>query len=87
MICSLPHIEGTWVREDLRSGRVGFRLVKLVEQFLSYIGRSYAWAFVSEATPEYAEYMERMGYIRVPVTVWTKNLTPDNTPPIADTKN
>jgi len=78
-IVPLPHIEGTWVREDLRKGRVGYNLLKEIEKSITSAGRSHAWAFVEENNEEITGYMERRGYIRQPFTVWVKDMTKELT--------
>lgn len=77
LLIQLPHIEGTWVREDLRKGRVGYKLIKEMETTLLSAGRSHIFAF-SETTDEtISSYMERLGYSKMPLTIWSKNLTKD----------
>ena len=76
-IVPLPHIEGTWVREDLRKGRVGYNLIKEIEKSIFNADRTHAWAFVEETNEEITSYMQRRGYIRQPVTVWMKDLRED----------
>lgn len=85
MMCALPHMEGTWVREDKRGSRVALHLVRMMEQFISYIGNTHAWAFVQESDTEVADYMARIGYTKIPLTVWTKNIAPaPDSPPITN---
>lgn len=72
MIVPLPHIEGTWVREDLRKGRLGYTLLKEVEKSIAMADRTYAWAFAD--TNEREGYLERLGYEKQELTVWYKKL-------------
>ena len=72
MIVPLPHIEGTWVREDLRKGRVGYVLIKELEKCIASADRTYAWAFAD--TEEREGYLTRLGYERQQVSVWYKKL-------------
>lgn len=78
MFITLPHIEGTWVREDLRKGRIGYHLLKTIEQQIKGMGRSHAWAFIEETDKEKEGYMERLGYKRMPFSVWAKQLVKDD---------
>lgn len=80
MMCALPHMEGTWVREDKRGSKVALHLVRMMEQFIAYVGNTYAWAFVQESDQEVADYMARIGYTKIPLTVWTKCIAPDSPP-------
>lgn len=77
-VCTLPHIEGTWVREDLRSGRVGVTLLKTMEAKISATGRTHVWAFIYDEQPEISSYIERQGYVKMPLTLWTKDMTKEN---------
>lgn len=72
MIVPLPHIEGTWVREDLRKGRVGYVLIKELEKSILAADRTFAWAFAD--TEEREDYLTRLGYQRQQVSVWYKKL-------------
>lgn len=71
----LAHIEFTWVREDLRSGRVALQLVKELESAVASSGRTHVIAFAHNEQPEMADYLSRIGYTQMQVTVWEKNLT------------
>lgn len=73
-ICPFPFIEGTWVREDLRKGRVGVTLLKELEARILGSGRTHAWALAADETPEVSSYLERCGYSKLPLTVWMKSL-------------
>lgn len=73
-IIQLPHIEGTWVDKHSRSSTLAFRLVREAEKTLQQAGKTYAWAFVHEDQPEVAGYMERIGYKRMPMKLYAKEL-------------
>lgn len=73
-ILNLPCIEGTTVVEEKRGGSLAFRLIQKVEELYKSLDKPSAVAMVSETTPEVATYMERIGYKRVPVTVYVKEL-------------
>lgn len=73
----LPHIEGTWVREDKRGGMLAYRLVTKLEQLVAADGRSYAVAFCLDAEPEIAEKLAGVHYERLPLSVWAKKVKED----------
>lgn len=73
----LPHIEGTWLREDLRGTpkvRTIFTLIKELEKNILATGRGHAFSFVHDEQPEVAEMMTRLGYEKYPLTIWVKDL-------------
>lgn len=70
-LCLMPHIEGTWVRDDYRSGSVGFRLEKEMEKVCKELGVSKVMAYCG---PELETYMERLGFTKAPVSVWVKEM-------------
>lgn len=72
MLVSCPHIEGTWVREDLRNGRVGYVLMREVEKSIAAAGRSNAIAFSPTDSPDVDDKLARLGYEKLPVNVWVK---------------
>jgi len=71
-VLNLPIIEGTIVAEEKRGTPLLFRLIKRVEELYLELGKTYSWAMA--ATPEVEAYLERLGYSKVPVTLYTKNL-------------
>lgn len=73
-IIQLPHIEGTWVEESLRSSTLAYRLVAKIESILKMEKKTYAWAFIEESKPEVIDYMERIGYKKMPFIVMSKEL-------------
>jgi hypothetical protein len=73
-IVQLPHIEGTWVSESRRSSTLAYSLLQKVEQIFKDGGKSHAWAFIKADEPHLQAYMERMGYKRQPVVVYSKEL-------------
>lgn len=66
------HVEGTWVREDLRSGTIGKRLMDQAE--LSAFTRGITTVFAYAVDDTLAGYLERLGYQKSFLTVWTKEL-------------
>lgn len=69
---SVPHMEGTWIREDLRKGRVGVTLVREVEKCIAASDKSNLIAFTPDADRRVEGYMSRLGYKKLPVSVWVK---------------
>ena len=82
-VIMVPHIEGTWIREDYRKGRLARRMVKLIEQGTKETGNSSLFAFAEQSNAEVNDYLARMGYVLQPLNVWVKDLgtpkTPDET--------
>jgi N-acetylglutamate synthase-like GNAT family acetyltransferase len=71
-IINLPVIEGTIVAEERRGTTLLYRLIKRVEELYRELGKSHSWAMA--ASPEVESYLERLGYQKVPVTLYTKEL-------------
>lgn len=71
-ILNLPIIEGTIVVESKRGTSLLYRLIKRVEELYLELGKTYSWAMA--ATPEVEDYLERLGYSKVQVTLYCKNL-------------
>lgn len=76
-LLQLPHIEGTWIDEKSRSGLIGARMLAKMENLLIEHNRTAAFAFVKDENAEdikIQEYMERFGYIELPIKVYIKAL-------------
>ena len=73
-LIAIPHIEGTWIAESLRGTTAGARLLARMEQEVRNLGRSHIFAFIKEEDKKVAEYMERSGYTRYPLSVYVKEL-------------
>lgn len=71
----IPHLEGTWVREDKRGTSLAIRLVRSAEATVAVNGRTFLWAFTEEGRDDLAGYMKRLGYVRMPLTAWARDLT------------
>lgn len=71
LLVALAHVEGTWIREDKRHGSFGLRMWNRMEKEAKEIGLTQLFAYCE---PKHDSYMERLGYIRVPVSVWRKEL-------------
>lgn len=66
------HIEGTWVDERFRKGTVGYRLIRKLESEARSMGLKVSCAYVDQ--PNLEDYMQRLGYTKSPMTLWTKEL-------------
>lgn len=70
-LCLMPHIEGTWVSENHRHGSVAFRVEKEMEKVAKGLGIGIILAY---SGPEHERYLERLGFEKAQVTVWSKRL-------------
>jgi len=66
------HIEGTWVHERLRGGTTGYRLLRQLECEAKKAGLARLFSYAAEASIE--NYLERLGFQKSPLTVWTKDI-------------
>jgi N-acetylglutamate synthase-like GNAT family acetyltransferase len=66
------HVEGPWVREDLRGGLIGHRLMESAEQEAKSRGITKLFAYAAD--DKLANYLDRMGYQKQPFTVWAKEI-------------
>lgn len=76
-LLQLPHIEGTWIREDHRNGLIGARMLLKMENLLIENERRAAFAFIKNENTEditIQKYIERMGYVELPLKVYIKAL-------------
>lgn len=67
-------IEGSWVREDKRGTSLAFRLIKKVEDLFRENNKTHALAFAYDAQPEIADYLTRVGFEKLPLTIYMKQL-------------
>lgn len=70
-LCLMPHLEGTFVRDDYKGSSVGFRLEREMENVCREIGVAKVLAYCE---PEHDTYMERLGFKKSTFSVWTKDL-------------
>lgn len=70
-------IEGTMVVDDKRGTSLAFRLLRRIEELYRAHGRTHAIAFAHDDQPEVAGYLERIGYEKSPLTVYSKQLVED----------
>ncbi len=73
-LVSLNHVEGTWVSPDYRNGTLGWRLIRTLEKEAKDLGLTNVLAYSPDAIPEVGQYLERMGYTKIPVTTWGKEI-------------
>lgn len=67
-------IEGTVIVSDKQSGSLAFRLVRHMEELMKKGGNEAAFAFAPDENPEIGDYLSRVGYVRLPVTLYLKKL-------------
>lgn len=70
----LPVVEGTWVSQAKRGSTLAYRLLKKVEDVFRENGKPVAMAMAHDTQPEIADFLERFGFTRVPVTLYVKTL-------------
>lgn len=73
-ILPMPLVEATFVKPEKRSGTLAFRLFKEVEKLYLEHGKPLAMAMALHSQPEIKEYLTRMGFEEMPLTLFTKNL-------------
>lgn len=76
-LIQLPHIEGTWIREDHRNSLLATRMIAKIENLLIENNRTAAFAFIKNENTDdvkIQKYMERLGYIELPLKVYIKAL-------------
>jgi GNAT superfamily N-acetyltransferase len=72
LLVTMVHIEGTFVQESYRKTTIGYRMLKEAEHQAKNAGLKTVMAYVP--TQEVADYLARLGYQQMPVTVWSKEL-------------
>ena len=72
-LVSPVHVEGIWLDPAWRNRTLFYRLICRIEEEAKAEGIRKLLAFA--ATPEMAEYIERLGYEYTPVSVWSKELS------------
>jgi len=71
-LTNMVHLEGTWVHPEHRGGTLGVRLIREAERQAREIGLTGLLAYTPDT--KIGEYMQRMGYERIPVEVWGKKV-------------
>ena len=72
VLLNMLHLEGTWIEPSARNGMVGARLIRTAEKEAKAIGCRTLMAYTAES--KHGEYMARLGYKKIPVEVWGKEL-------------
>ena len=73
-ILVLPHVEGTWVAPEYQHSTAAARLVTKVEDTLKEQGGTAVFAFAHDFDPQIKSYIERFKYLRMPFSVYMKEL-------------
>jgi N-acetylglutamate synthase-like GNAT family acetyltransferase len=73
-ILNLSMIEGTWIAEEKRGTSLAARLIKKVESVFRENGKTHAYAFAYDEHPEVADYLQRFGFQKMPLTIYMKQL-------------
>ena len=71
-LVSIAHIEGIWLRREYRNGTLMERIVRELEVQARMCGLSQALAFGKDE--QMADYIRRLKYTQLPLTVWSKEL-------------
>lgn len=71
-LMSPTHIEGPWVRNDLRGHILGKRLMDAAAEKAQELGITKLFAYAADE--QLAGYLQRLGYDKEPFTVWSKEL-------------
>lgn len=71
LLVSVAHMEGVWIKPELRGGTLMRRMTREMEREAAGRGLTKLLAF---AKPDMETYIERLGYRKMPLTVWEKEL-------------
>lgn len=71
-VLSVPHIEGIWVKPELRGTTLGARLHQKAVERLKAMGASKVFAFAS--SDEIEDYTKRLGYKKLDWAVMEKEI-------------
>lgn len=66
------HIEGTWIDEAFRNGTAGPRMIQKLEEQARIEGISKLFSYSN--TPEISNYLQRLGFSVLPVSILEKNI-------------
>lgn len=72
LLVAPAHVEGIWIDDRERGGRVMKALVDKIENEAKKQGISTVFAYAVDSQME--DYISRLGYEKQPWTVWRKNL-------------
>ena len=67
---SIKIIEGTWAASDAPP-TTAFRMMKQMEAMLAFLGNTHALALVSTEMPQIANYLQRVGFVQLPVEMYS----------------
>lgn len=73
MLLAPAHIEGTWVADRARKGLVLRQLVGAIE--LEAAAEGIKELFAYSPNEQVGDYLERLGYVKMPLTIYAKELT------------
>lgn len=73
-IMAIKIVEGTYADPSKRGGRLPLELMKRMEAMQAYLGEPNINAPVYDEQAEVADYLTRVGFERVPLTLYTKLL-------------
>lgn len=71
-LMSPAHVEGIWVHRVWRNGQMMKRLVTAIEEEAQKEGIKKLMAYAHG--DEMADYINRLGYVKMPLTVWSKDI-------------
>lgn len=72
LLISPAHIEGTWVKEEFRKGTTGIRMMKFMEAEAKRLGLTKLFSYADSG--EIEDYLERLEYKQLNVSVWAKEI-------------
>ena len=73
-LIALPHIEGTWVAPEMRGTTLAARMFRRMEQEVKGLGRTHLLILLPEDDKTLDGYVARVGYERLGVSMWAKEL-------------
>ena len=73
-LIALPHIEGTWVAPEMRGTTLAARMFRRMEQEVKTLGRTHLLILLPEDDKTLDGYVARVGYERLPVSMYAKEL-------------
>lgn len=74
-LMSIKFIEGTWAADEMRGTGLPVRMLRQMEKLILSLGNSHVFSMAADVQPEIKDYLERLDFERVPVTLLAKDLT------------
>ena len=71
-LISVAHVEGTWIDAEARNGTIAARMMREMEKQAAGAGLRTIFAYAEDE--KVGEYIERLGYSKVPLAVFRKEL-------------